>query len=418
MLRLLPGEQGLLLAAGVGWKDGLVGHALVEAEGSQAGYTLQTNRPVVVDDLRTETRFHGPAILHEHGIMSGVSVVIYGRTEPYGVLGVHSTTPHRFGEDDAYFVQAVANVVSQGVERKQAEEGLEKQNRHLSALNRIIGITVESTDPDTLLEAVLGATIDLLHLKGGGIYRIDTENGRAKLVSTQNLPEGFPPRRCIEDIQNEPYKTVLVRGIPLFFEAMPLRYPGDPDETMYACASVPIVAHTRVLGALNIIGAPGQHFSEAERYILAQIGREIGIALERALLNCQLEAAHREANLYLDILTHDIRNAENVATLYTDLLSDMLEGQAAEYADKLKKTIRKSVDILVNVSTIRKIHEKLSRLPRSRSNGSLRASESTSPRPPSRCTAPHRVPSSPTTSSPRSSQTSSATPSSSAGPTL
>lgn len=358
VLRLLPGERDLLLAAGVGWKDGLVGHARVESEGSQAGYTLQTNRPVIVDDLRTETRFHGPPILHEHEILSGVSVVIYGRNEPYGILGVHSATPHRFGEEDAYFVQAVANVVSQGIERRQAEEELEKRNRHLSVLNRIIGITVESGDPDSLLEAVLRATIDLLHLNGGGIYRIDTENDRATLVYAQHLPEGFPHHRCIEDIQSEPYKTVLVRGIPLFFDALPLQYPGDPDETTYASASIPIVAHTRVLGALNIIGTAGQRFSEAERYILAQIGREIGIALERALLNRQLEAAHREANLYLDILTHDIRNAENVATLYTDLLSEMLDGKAADYAGKLRNTIRKSVDILVNVSTIRKIHEK------------------------------------------------------------
>jgi light-regulated signal transduction histidine kinase (bacteriophytochrome) len=41
-------------------------------------------------------------------------------------------------------------------------------------------------------------------------------------------------------------------------------------------------------------------------------------------LHRQLEASHREANLYLDILTHDIRNTENVSNLYADLLIDSL----------------------------------------------------------------------------------------------
>lgn len=43
------------------------------------------------------------------------------------------------------------------------------------------------------------------------------------------------------------------------------------------------------------------------------------------MLHKRLEAAHRETNLYLDVMTHDIKNAENVANLYCDLLLDTLE---------------------------------------------------------------------------------------------
>jgi len=74
-------------------------------------------------------------------------------------------------------------------------------------------------------------------------------------------------------------------------------------------------------------------------------------------LHQQLEASHREANLYLDILTHDIRNTENVSNLYAELLADTLDGEAAGYAEKLKRSIAKSIEILRNVSTIRRIHQ-------------------------------------------------------------
>ncbi len=42
---------------------------------SQAGYTLKCGAPVIVENLQTETRFSGPPLLHEHGVVSGVSVV-------------------------------------------------------------------------------------------------------------------------------------------------------------------------------------------------------------------------------------------------------------------------------------------------------------------------------------------------------
>ncbi|MDV2481494.1 PAS domain S-box protein [Methanoculleus sp. Wushi-C6] len=77
---------------------------------------------------------------------------------------------------------------------------------------------------------------------------------------------------------------------------------------------------------------------------------------ELVRIHRDLESAHREANLYLDILTHDIGNTENVSNLYADLLIDSLDGEAACYAASLKKSIAKSIEILGIVSKIRRIH--------------------------------------------------------------
>ena len=87
VLELQPDGQALLLRAGVGWRQGLVGRATVPiGMRSQAGYTLACNKPVIVEELRSETRFSGPSLLVEHGVVSGMSVVIPGRNCPYGVL--------------------------------------------------------------------------------------------------------------------------------------------------------------------------------------------------------------------------------------------------------------------------------------------------------------------------------------------
>ncbi|MCK9278088.1 MAG: ATP-binding protein [Methanoculleus sp.] len=79
---------------------------------------------------------------------------------------------------------------------------------------------------------------------------------------------------------------------------------------------------------------------------------------ERARLLHDLEVANRETNLYLDILTHDIGNTENVSNLYADLLIDSLQGRGKEagYAEKLQRSVQKSIGILRTVSKIRRIH--------------------------------------------------------------
>ena len=78
--------------------------------------------------------------------------------------------------------------------------------------------------------------------------------------------------------------------------------------------------------------------------------------VELARVHRDLESAHRETNLYLDILTHDIGNTENVSNLYAELLVDSIRGEAAVYVVNLKRSIAKSIEILGIVSKIRRIH--------------------------------------------------------------
>lgn len=116
LLELLPGGNALRMRAGVGWKPTVNERSTVTASAeSQAGYTLLSNEPVVVHDLRTEHRFDAPPLLVEHGVCSGISVIIAGVDKPWGVLGAHSTAVGAFTVDDLSFVQSVANVVASAV---------------------------------------------------------------------------------------------------------------------------------------------------------------------------------------------------------------------------------------------------------------------------------------------------------------
>lgn len=129
ILELQPDGQHLRLVTGVGWAPGLVGSARVPAGAdSQAGYTLSVDQPVIVSDLRRETRFRGPALLSDHGVVSGMSTIIHSGGGAWGVLGVHSRFPRAFDDTDIDFLQGLANVVSYTLHN-------EKATREIRALN-------------------------------------------------------------------------------------------------------------------------------------------------------------------------------------------------------------------------------------------------------------------------------------------
>ncbi len=124
ILELTPGGEDLLLRAGTGWKPGLVGTTRVGFEaGSQAGFTLRSGAPVVVADLNEETRFSSPTLLHDHAIVSGLSVIIAGDDgRAYGVLGAHTPYRRQFTQPDIDFMLASANIVANAMQRFRARE--------------------------------------------------------------------------------------------------------------------------------------------------------------------------------------------------------------------------------------------------------------------------------------------------------
>jgi PAS domain S-box-containing protein len=134
VLELDAAGRSLVLRAGVGWAPGSVGQATVPADHhSQAGFALRNDRAVIVDDLRTESRFEAAPLLVRHGVVSGMSVIIRGRQQTYGVLGVHSRQRRAFSADDINFLEAVAHLLGTAVERLHVQRELARSRDQLEA---------------------------------------------------------------------------------------------------------------------------------------------------------------------------------------------------------------------------------------------------------------------------------------------
>ncbi len=136
VLDLDDDARELLLRQGVGWDDGIVGNATVDADdNSQAGYTLLSEEPVVVDDLTAEDRFSGPELLTDHDVESGVSTIIGSPEAPWGILGTHDTSHKQFSAEDVNFVQSVANILADAIERERYDAEREQLVADLAESN-------------------------------------------------------------------------------------------------------------------------------------------------------------------------------------------------------------------------------------------------------------------------------------------
>jgi signal transduction histidine kinase/ActR/RegA family two-component response regulator len=132
VLEYQPEENRLLVRAGVGWHEGIVGHATIGAElSSPAGYALHTGKAVISNDLPTETRFTTPRLLVEHSVRRAMNVILLGEGSSYGVLEVDSELPGTFTDPDIDFLQAVANLIGLALKRRKAEEALRRINETL-----------------------------------------------------------------------------------------------------------------------------------------------------------------------------------------------------------------------------------------------------------------------------------------------
>jgi PAS domain S-box-containing protein len=295
-----PGGDRLLLRAGVGWEEGLVGRATEELGfGSQAGYTLHLDEPVVVEDLRSETRFSTSALLREHGVVSGMSVVIGGSDRHFGVLGAHAGQRRTFTEDDVNFLRAVANVLAAAIERERAEE----KQRFLADT----GALLSSLDYRTTLASVARLAVPTLAdwcavdvLEDGSVERLAVEHqDPEKVAMGMKLQERYPP---------DPEAAV---GLPNVLRTGRAEFYADiTDEMLQAGARneehlemlremgftsaivVPMNARGRTLGAITLVSAEsGRRYAEGDLGLAEDVARRAALAVDNARL---YEEAQRE----------------------------------------------------------------------------------------------------------------------------
>ena len=191
VVELQPDGRTLLVRAGVGWPEHIVGQIRIDAERRMPEWlALQTGEPVISPDLATEHRFDIPDFMRASGVQALATVVIMGGVDrpAFGVLQIDSKTSREFNEADTQFLRNYANLLAAAVQRLRVESELraraddnerlllELQHRvknNLQTVVNLVGMRIRrahSAETVTELRAI-GDGIEALRLVHDNIYR-------------------------------------------------------------------------------------------------------------------------------------------------------------------------------------------------------------------------------------------------------
>ena len=129
-------EDDLLIVAGYGWQDGVVGNVVSRADtSSPQGRAFITGLPSIIDNLQTEPNFDPPPFYAVHGIVSIIDVIIKGNDDqPYGILEIDNDQQHDYDQYDINFLTGFANVLAEAVSTASRGAALQVTVDHMKTL--------------------------------------------------------------------------------------------------------------------------------------------------------------------------------------------------------------------------------------------------------------------------------------------
>ncbi len=185
VLELLSDGKSLRIRAGNGWYNFLVEQATIDVQTNlEASEVLASNKAIFLEKLTTENRYSISSRLQEYDIATGILAPLPSPDRPLGILEAYSNHPRVFNQDDIYFLQAVANVLSTALERQGSNDLLLAQSHVLELI--ATGATLQS---------VLNSMCYLLEQLSPGAYcsilLLDQENNQLRSGAAPSLPTAY-----------------------------------------------------------------------------------------------------------------------------------------------------------------------------------------------------------------------------------
>ena len=185
--------------------------ALIAGDDSTlSGYTALHGGPVIVTDYASDTRIQYHRQFAEAGIASGIAAEIRGEHTLFGVVSAQSRTSRRFTDTDARFLQALANIAAEAMERSSAIAERERLEEQLEKANRVASLgRLAATIAHEFNNVLMGISpfIDLLKRADIGFERrlsaldhMATAIARGRRMTEEILRYTNPPEPVFEPV--------------------------------------------------------------------------------------------------------------------------------------------------------------------------------------------------------------------------
>jgi len=176
-------------------------------------------------------------------------------------------------------------------------EDLRRRNRELSALNRVSYAISNPLDLDNMLHRAVNAAVAAVKADGGAVRLLNPATDQLVIAAACNLPDSFlAASRAIplgEGIIGQVAQSGHPRGAENF-DHDPWLAPLAESAAFRSYLCVPLRTRDEIVGTLGVIMQAEFDVSAHELELLANIGNQIGVAVERLRLSEQTRDQARQ----------------------------------------------------------------------------------------------------------------------------
>jgi two-component system NtrC family sensor kinase len=210
---------------------------------------------------------------------------------------------------DGNFV-GISAVIRDVTKTKESEQRISRRNAQLFALIDVAEAITQMSEVESLLERILNAVLRVMNLSSGCVHILDEDNESLELIVEENLTKRVS--RMIgrfELGEGVIGQTAVLAETLLVSDTTFDRRLARPvvNEKIGSLATVPLVGRGGVVrGVLTLLNHVPRNFTEHEKSMLTGIGKQVGVALERANLLNELTDARTEWEETFDAMTDGV----------------------------------------------------------------------------------------------------------------
>ena len=273
-------------------------------------------QPVVIPCVDTETRFpRMMARLKRYGMQSSCALSLTTVHRRLGGLGLGSTQPNAYPEEELRFLTLVADQIALAIDdalnfeaAQYAHAELQRNNARLALLLEVTNSVVANLELRDLLRVITATLRRVMHCDAVGValpngadhqlrlYALDFPAGKGFLQETMVLPmQGSASGQVFQTGQ-----PLALSGPDWFHSAI---YQVGAVEGLQSGCFLPLLSRNSVLGVLLLARLQEQAFTPDEVDFLTQVANQVAIAVENALAYGQIAALKdqlTQEKLYLE----------------------------------------------------------------------------------------------------------------------
>ncbi|HEY3306085.1 MAG TPA: GAF domain-containing protein [Candidatus Binatia bacterium] len=290
------------------WSELLVGSGKMRG---RMKWILEHRTPLIIPDINVETNLPSGDSIRHLGLRGFLAVPLLSRSaEVIGVLRALTYLPRDFRPEQVDFLQQLANGVAIAIENARLFEETVQRAQEQAALSAIATATSQSLHIDEMLHLALDKVLEVTGREKGYIRLKDPLTGDVKLAAHRGISDKYVTllqRRTPGGKSDQVFET----GEPVIINApeKALLREETRDEGNSSIAWIPLKAHGKVVGILNVSTAQSGFFTSREVDLLQAIGNVIGVAVENGWLY-QESQRQEEIQKLLKELSQDITSLD------------------------------------------------------------------------------------------------------------